>query len=113
METSKGRTTTNFIIGNTMNELEMRQLYVDLQPGDRVEVVHHVKIGFKEHAAHTVGVVVQKERRRSGMDSGFARHWDDKCWFDHLTLRKDDGELTAVTMDEYTELRRLAEPQRK
>ena len=51
-----------------MNEAEMRQLYVTLQPGDSVEIVHHVKIGFKEHATHTVGVVVKKERRRSGMD---------------------------------------------
>jgi hypothetical protein len=90
-----------------MNEQKMRQLYVDLQPGDAVEVVHHVKIGFKEHATHTTGVVVKKERRRSGMDSGFARNWDDKYWFDNLWLRKSDGELTGVTMDEYTELRRL------
>ena len=96
-----------------MNEAEMRQLYVHLQPGDSVEIVHHVKIGFKEHATHTVGVVVKKERRRSGMDSGFARNWDDKYWFDHLTVRKDDGELTAVTMDEYTELRRLVAHQTK
>jgi hypothetical protein len=94
-----------------MNEAEMRQLYVDLQPGDFVEIVHHIKIGFKEHSTHTVGVVVKKERRRSGMDGGFARHWDDKYWFDHLTLRKDDGELTALTMDEYTDLRRLGELQ--
>jgi hypothetical protein len=95
-----------------MNEAEMRQLYVDLQPGDFVEIVHHIKIGFKEHSTHTVGVVVKKERRRSGMDGGFARHWDDKYWFDHLTLRKDDGELTTVTMDEYTDLRRLGELQK-
>ena len=95
-----------------MNEAEMRQLYVDVRPGDFVEIVHHVKIGFKEHATHTVGVVVKKERRRSGMDSGFARNWDDK-YSDHLTLQKDDGELTAVTMDEYTELRRIVAHQTK
>ena len=41
------------------------------------------------------------------MDGGFALHWDDKYWFDHLTVRKDDGEMTAVTMDKYTELRSL------
>jgi hypothetical protein len=94
-----------------MSEAEMRQLYVDLQPGDVAEIVHHVKIGSKEYSTHTVGVVVKKERRRSGMDGGFARHADDKYWFDHLTLRKDDGELTTVTMDEYTELRRLVKHQ--
>jgi hypothetical protein len=90
-----------------MNELEMRQLYVKLQPGDRVQVVHQVKIGFKEHSTQTVGTVVKKERRQCGSDSGFARNWDDKYWFDHLVLRKDDGELTALTKDEYTQLNRL------
>lgn len=96
-----------------MNETEMRQLYVDLLPGDSVEVVHHVKIGSEEHASHTNGVVVKKERRRAGMDGGFARNWDDKYWFDHLTLRKNDGELTSLTIDEYTELRRLGEDENK
>jgi hypothetical protein len=43
-----------------MNEAEMRQLYVALQPGDFVEIVHHVTIGFKEYATHTVGVVVKR-----------------------------------------------------
>ncbi|MFT5328178.1 MAG: hypothetical protein ACI8P0_006090 [Planctomycetaceae bacterium] len=84
-----------------------RRLYVDVQPGERVEVVHQVKIGFKEHATQTVGTVVKKERLQCGSDSGFARNWDDKYWFDHLVLRKDDGELTSLTMDEYTQLKRL------
>ena len=32
---------------------------------------------------------------------------DDKYWFDHLVLRRDDGELTSLTMDEYTQLKQL------
>ena len=44
---------------------------------------------------------------------GFARNWDDKYWFDHLTVRKDDGDLTAVTMNEYTELHRIVAHQTK
>jgi hypothetical protein len=90
-----------------MNELEMRQLYAELQPGDRVEVIHHIKVGFREHETRAIGTVVKKERRQSGIDSGFARNWDDKYWFDHLVLRKDDGELTSLTMDEYTRLKQL------
>ena len=90
-----------------MKEAAVRRLFVNLELGDRVEVVHFVKIGFNEHTTLTVGVVVKKERRQFGRDSGFERNWDDKCWFDQLTLRRDDGELTTVSMDEYTELRRL------
>jgi hypothetical protein len=51
--------------------------------------------------------VAKKERRQCGVDSGFTRNWDDKYWFDHLVLRKDDGELTSLTMDEYTQLKHL------
>lgn len=91
-----------------MSEQQLRQLYADLQPGDRVEVVHHVKIGQREHTAQTVGVVVEKDRRECGLDSGFRRNHDDKYWFDHLLLQKADGELCSVTMDEYTEMRRVS-----
>ena len=90
-----------------MSEQQLRQLYADLQPGDRVEVVHHVKIGRSEHTTRTEGVVVEKDRRECGLDSGFRRNHDDKYWFDHLLLKKDDGELTSVTMDEYTDMRLL------
>jgi hypothetical protein len=88
----------------------MRQLYVDLAPGDRVEVVHRIKIGMDHHTTRTVGIVVDKDRRECGRDSGHRRNWDDKYWFDHLILQRDDGELTTVTMDEFTELKRLDSP---
>ena len=90
-----------------MTEVELRQLYIDLQPNDRVEVMHQIKIGFREHTSRVQGTVVNKDRRESGIDSGYRRNFDDKYWFDHLVLRKEDGELTTVTIDEYTELRRL------
>jgi len=90
-----------------MNEKEMRQLYIDLQPGDRVEVTHHIKIGSKQHTTNVTGTVVKKDRRQAGSDCGFARNWDDRYWFDHLILEKDDGELTSLIMDEYIQLKKL------
>jgi len=67
----------------------MRQLYDELRPGDRVEVIHHIKIDSSENLdSRMIGTVVKKERRQCGIDSGFARNWDDKYWFDHLVLRK-------------------------
>ena len=87
-----------------MSEAAVRQLYVDLKPGDRVEVTHHIKIGFREHVSRTQGVVVGKDRRECGIDGGYRRARDDKYWFDQLVLRKDDGELTTVTMDAFTDM---------
>lgn len=82
------------------------ELAAELLPGDVVEVEHEVKVGFKSWPAVTRGVVVSTERRRQGLH--FRRAWDDKVWADAITLRREDGELTTVTLDEFSRLRRLS-----
>ena len=76
-----------------------------LQPGDRVEVTHEVKVGFRNWNAKTIGTVVAKDRRRHSLH--FNRNFDDKVYSDVLILRRDDGELTTVTLDEFSELRKV------
>jgi hypothetical protein len=90
-----------------MSATEVQRLYQELNVGERVEVVHLVKIGDHRHESRTAGTIVRKGRMEGGVDSGVRRWWDEKQWFDHLLLRRDDGELTTVTVDEYTSLRRL------
>jgi len=53
----------------------------------------------------TVGKVLRRERRRHGLH--FRRNPDDKVYSDVLILSRDDGELTTVTMDEFTRLRKV------
>ena len=53
----------------------------------------------------TIGTVVKKERRRHSLH--FKRNPDDKVYSDLLVLKRDSGELTTVTLDEFSELRRL------
>jgi hypothetical protein len=87
-------------------ETQARQLFENLHPGDRVEVVHDVKIGSsKSWKTKTVGTVVNVERRRQGLH--FRRNPDDKVFADMIVLKRDDGELTTITMDEFTALRRV------
>ena len=88
-----------------MSELATRKLYEELQPGDRVEVTHEVKVGQKVWQTVTAGTVISKERRRHGLH--FRRNVDDKVYSDALLLRRDDGEITTVTIDEFTRLKRL------
>jgi hypothetical protein len=77
-----------------------------IAPGDRVEVVHGVTVGSSaKWSTTTVGKVLRTERRRHGLH--FRRNPDDKVYSDVLILSRDDGELTTVTIDEYTRLRRL------
>jgi hypothetical protein len=86
-------------------EAASRKLFTELKPGDRIEATHEVKVGQQRWLAKTIGTVVRCERRRQGLH--FRRNIDDKAFSDLIILRRDDGELTTVTMDEYTVLRRI------
>ena len=87
-------------------KFDSRQIFQDLRPGDRVEIVHEVKVGSsKTWNTKTVGTVVNTERRRQGLH--YRRNLDDKAFADLIVLRRDDGELTTVAMDEFTDLKRL------
>jgi hypothetical protein len=69
-------------------------------------VIHGVQIGSSAAwSTTTVGKVLRRERRRHGLH--FRRNPDDKVFSDVLILSRDDGELTTVTIDEYTQLRKL------
>ena len=82
-----------------------RQLFGQLQPGDRVELVHEVKVGLKRWPARIVGTVVRTERRRHGLH--FRRNADDKVFSDLIVLQNTDESLSTVTIDEFTQLRRI------
>lgn len=84
---------------------ETIDVYQSLQPGDRVEVSHEVKVGFRKWYTVTKGTVVGKERRRHGLHA--FRASDDKVFSDVLILQRDDGELTTITLDEFSDLRKL------
>lgn len=75
-----------------------------LQVGDRIEVEHEVKVGSQSWTTRTVGVIERVERRRHGLH--FRRNIDDKVYSDLLVLRLDDGQLSTLTIDEYTTLRK-------
>ncbi len=84
---------------------ETRQTFDSLKPGDRLEATHVIAIGPQTWMTQSVGTVVRAERGRHGLH--FRRNFDDKVFSDLILLRRDDGELTTVALDEFTTLRRL------
>ncbi len=86
-------------------QLETRRTFDALKPGDTVEVIHVVTIGPQTWTTTTIGAVVRTERGRHGLH--FRRNFDDKVYSDFILLRRDDGELTTVALDEFTTLRVL------
>jgi hypothetical protein len=88
------------------SDTEARRVFEVLKPGDRIEVIHEVKVGSsKTWTTTTTGTVMHTERRRQGLH--FRRNPDDKVFADLIVLKRDDGEQTTITMDEFTEIRRL------
>ena len=90
---------------------ETLRLFSDLRPGDHVELTHEVKVGFRSWTATTRGEVVRTDRQRHGLH--YRRNRDEGAYSDIIVLRKDDGELTTVTLDEFSRLKRVscAEPE--
>ena len=89
-----------------MSYAETLERFRSLQPGDQVELEHEVKVGFQRWTSTTKGVVVSTERRRHGLHHD--RQHDDKVYSDVILLRRDDGELTTVSLDEFSVLRVLS-----
>ncbi len=88
-----------------MNSPQTLEVFYGLAPGDRVRLTHRVRVGFRQWTATVEGTVVSTERRRHSLH--FDRNFDDKVFSDLIVLRRDDGELTTVTLDEFCQLEKL------
>ena len=80
-------------------------VFESLEAGDRIELKHEVKVGMRRWFTTTVGQVVRCERRRHGLHR--QRNSDDKVFSDVIVLQRDSGEMTTVTLDEFSELKKL------
>ncbi len=87
------------------DEPATRRLFTELKPGDNIELRHEVKVGLKRWMSQISGTVVKTERRRHGLH--FRRNPDDKVFSDLIVLRRESGELTTITIDEFSDLRLL------
>ncbi|HEY1683895.1 MAG TPA: hypothetical protein VGG19_03955 [Tepidisphaeraceae bacterium] len=73
-----------------------------LVPGAKVQVTQQIPMRNRVWTSNVAGTVVDYEQKKTG--SWYAHSRDDKLWLDRLTLRKDDGEITTLNLDEYTHI---------
>jgi hypothetical protein len=71
-----------------------------LRPGARVNVTQQIAGRDYTWTTDTRGTVLSYQQRPTG--SWYAHSRDDKLWLDRLELRKDDGELTTLNLDEFS-----------
>lgn len=75
-------------------------LRIDLPPGTRVKVTQQIAARDYTWTSEVVGTVLGYEQKQTG--SWFAHSKNDKLWLDRLLLRKEDGELTTLNLDDYS-----------
>lgn len=71
-----------------------------LAPGTRVKVTQQMPSVQRVSTTSVEGAVVRFRQAMTG--SWFAHSLHDKLWLDRLEVRKDDGELVVLNLDQYT-----------
>lgn len=78
----------------------MQEIQNQLKPGVKVKVTQQVAARDYALATEVEGTVVAFEQRKTG--SWFAHAKDDRLWLDRLVLRKADGEISTLILDQYS-----------
>jgi len=71
-----------------------------LVPGIRVKVTQQIAARDYTWTTVTTGTIEFYQQRPTG--SWYAHSKNDKLWLDRLKLRKADGEITTLNLDEYS-----------
>lgn len=75
---------------------------IELKAGQRVRIRQTIERREGPWTCETVGTVLSVEPEKT--ESWFAHAQDNKLWLRRLRLRKDDGELTTLTLDRHSEV---------
>ena len=71
-----------------------------LKPGARVKVTQQIAARDYTWTSDVRGTIVDFQQKQTG--SWYAHSRDDKLWLDRLVIRKDDGEISTLNLDDYT-----------
>lgn len=89
----------------------MTTQHTDYRPGQKVRVTQQVlrleRPGGGTMVTAIEGVIVRAYQAKTG--SWFAHSKDKKLWLDRLELRKENGELVVVNLDQYSSVELLAD----
>jgi len=73
-----------------------------LVPGARVRVTQQIAARDRTWTSEVRGTVVSYDQQPTG--SWYAHAKGDKLWLDRLKLRKEDGELVTLVLDELSHI---------
>ncbi len=71
-----------------------------LAVGTRVRITQQIAARDHSYSSEVRGTVVAYNQQQTG--SWYANGKGDKLWLDRLTLKKPDGELITLNLDDYS-----------
>jgi hypothetical protein len=71
-----------------------------IKPGANVRVTQQIAARDYSWSSEVAGQVVAFQQKPTG--SWYAHSKDDRLWLDRLTLRKSDGEIVTLNLDEFS-----------
>lgn len=75
------------------------------RPGQRVRIVQRIARREGDWMVEVCGEVLSVDEQPTG--SWYAHAKDDKLWLRRVRLRKDDGDITTLTVDQHTDVQVL------
>ena len=78
-----------------------------LVPGAMVRVTQQIAGRDYAWASEVRGTVMEYSQKQTG--SWYAHSKNDKLWLDRLLIRKADGELTTLNLDDYSHVEILTD----
>ncbi|MFI4898394.1 MAG: hypothetical protein ACIARR_11275 [Phycisphaerales bacterium JB059] len=80
---------------------------VELGKGVRVRITQQVPRQSGAMTTSVEGVILRVGQQKTG--SWYAHSKDKKLWIDRVELRKDDGEITYVNLDQHSHVEILSD----
>lgn len=80
----------------------MQDISSQLTPGVRVKVTQQIAARARTVAIEVTGTVMAFQQQTTG--SWFAHSIQHRLWLDRLVLKKDDGEISTLILDQYTRI---------
>ncbi len=76
------------------------EILKQLVPGATVKVIQQIAARNHTWTTEVRGTIVEYAQKETG--SWFAHSRDDKLWLDRLVIKKSDGEITTLILDDYS-----------
>jgi hypothetical protein len=77
----------------------------DLRPGAKVKITQQIAARDHTWTSDVIGTVMNFEQKQTG--SWYAHSKNDKLWLDRVLIKKADGELTTLILDDYSRVELL------